>query len=111
MKDRFKALLDRAEQKFAEPNTARLLVSWDHSKEDFELHNLTETHATFQYFTNWQLDPICFIIPSHVQLLRDDTVLEILAQSWHTIIEELSMPPCETPITMPIPTNSNPAQS
>jgi len=103
MIDQFNALLARAEQMFAEPNTTRLLLSWDHSKQTFELHNLTQVHSTFQYFSNWQLDPICFILPNHVQLLRDPDLLDLIAQTWHTIIAELSMPPCETPITMPIP--------
>lgn len=103
MLDKFRALISRADLMFQQPNTAKLLVSWNHSKEDFEIHNLTDLSSTADYFKEYQLDPLFFIISYHMTMLRDESVLQSIAQGWYLIIHELSMPPCLTPITLPIP--------
>lgn len=103
MKDKLHALLIRAEAMLNHPTCARLLVSWDHLHDDFVLHNLTDTKATANYFSDWHLDPLCFIVASHIRLLNDPGILEILARGWFQIIQELSMPPCKTAITLPLP--------
>jgi len=103
MPDKFQQMIGRADLMFQQPNTARILVSWDHKANDFALHNLTDKGATADYWDNWELDPMFFIVSAHMQVLRDPAVQEIIAKTWFSILDTVSMPPCITAVTLPIP--------
>ena len=102
MRDKFESVLKLAETTFDNNESARLLLSWDAEKENFVLHDLTYTHNTFNYFDNWNLCPLCYIIVSHVRLMKDQEVLKAVCQGWCSIIENITMPPCDTAVTLPV---------
>ena len=107
MQDNFHKLIKSAEELFAENKSSRILISWNIDTEDFVLHDLTYTHNTYNYFSDWSLCPLFFIIPAHIKLFKDPSVLLAVSQGWHTIINTIVMPPCSTAITLPINPNHN----
>lgn len=98
MEDKLVLALDKIKETFDQNLSAKMLLSWDHSQEDFVVHDLTYVHNTQNYFNNSMLLPICVVIKSHFQQLADPELLKSIAQNLSFFLSNLSHPPCATPI-------------
>jgi len=100
MPDRFQKAIDRARILIEEQHSAKVLLSWNHQTESFEVHDLTYKHNTQDYFAKPALDPLCFIIAAHLQPLKDPALVQRIAQDWYYIIHNISNPPALTSILL-----------
>lgn len=98
MIDKLQAIIENASGIFERHESAKLLLSWNHHTEEFILHDLTYITSTNNYFGDVNLSPLCFIVTSHIRLLKDPNLLKGIARDWFMIIQNLSAPPASTSI-------------